>query len=329
VRDYEALGNRLRDVLLGGDIQVIKNLAHLSGRMQTAEPGSQPAICFVVEKGLYPIALEALRGDGVTGYWLEKAPVWRRLAINGSRRFPLFQDEETREGPINCLVVEADASGMVSDLNVQVGPIPGVREEARELIDYLGKQTTVCIGKIGRIWCEGGNVYKSVSVSGELPTEGEVCKGSFRQAMSDMLTAGEPWHLVHHAGHSHYDAVNDYGYVLLPGESRDVVHELDYVGATEFAKWLSRTRFVYMSSCLGSSQDFVFNLCMHGVPALAGFRWNIDDEMAKRHSQTFYEELFRRRSIEEALFWTWNRMYGRHRANRVWASSQLVMQYSV
>ncbi|MDM0002833.1 CHAT domain-containing protein [Variovorax sp. J22P240] len=91
----------------------------------------------------------------------------------------------------------------------------------------------------------------------------------------------------------------------------------------EFADWLSRTRFLYLSSF--ASQDFVLNLCARGVPALASFRWNIDDSMARRHSQAFYEELFQRRSIEDALFRAWNRMFGQYRVDRVWASMQLVM----
>lgn len=333
-RDYKLLGEKLREVLLEGDKQVMKNLANISGRMSVAMADgaeSSPAICFIVEKGLYPIALEAIRGgDGSTHYWLERAPVWRRLAINGARKFPLFRDPETRDKPINCLLVEADTSGMVKPLNLKVDPIPAVSPEAQSLIDCLNSQTTVRIGKIGRIWCSGGRVFKSVSTR-EALDEDRVpvpCEGSFRNAMRDMLTTGEPWHLVHYAGHSHYDPENDYGYVVLPGKSLEVLHEPDYVGTIEFAKWLNRTHFVYMSSCEGSAQDFAFNLCQHGVPALTGFRWVVKDDMAKLHSETFYEELFRCRSIEEALYFTWNHMYGCHPMDRVWASSQLVMQYA-
>ncbi len=329
-REYEALGDRLRNVLLEGDIEVIKDVARLSDRMSTAKPGSQPKICFIVEKGLYPIALEALRGKEsptMTHYWLQKSLVWRQLAVR-TPQFPLFHDPETREGPINCLVVEADTSGMVKQWNdLQFESIPGVKQEADWLVDHLRTQSNVRVGKIGRIWCDGGKVFTSVS-AGTRSAPAEACDGSFRDAMSAMLMDDEPWHLVHYAGHSHYDADDDFGYVLLPGRTQAVLHEPDYVGTTDFARWLSRTRFVYMSSCRGSSQDFVFNLCLHGVPALAGFRWNIEDTMAGEHSKTFYENLFKRRSIDDALHQTWNYMFGRYRKNRVWAATQLVMQYA-
>jgi hypothetical protein len=100
----------------------------------------------------------------------------------------------------------------------------------------------------------------------------------------------------------------------------------EYVGTPEFAKWLVQTRLVYMSSCRGSSQDFVFNLCKQAIPAVTGFRWDIEDASADKHSRRFYEELFRMRSIEDALRETWIHTFGQDRESKVWASSQLVMQ---
>ncbi len=326
--DYEKLGDRLRGVLLEADIEVIKDLATVCGHMQSQlqQPGAIPAICFVVDKGLHPIALEALRQRSRNDdyYWLQKAPVWRRLALNGSSRFPLFTGSEAVDSPINCLVVEAAAAGKVEGLGIELAEIPGVKEESLSLMADLRKKSKVPIGKICRIRCRFAKVVRSIrNESGEWQRQ---YFDSFSDALRDTLTSGEPWQLVHYAGHSYYDADNDYGYFVLPGDPRRASGELDYVGVTEVAQWLSRTRFVYMSSCKSASQDFVFSLCAQGVPALAGFRWGIEDKSAIEHSRNFYRGLFEHRSIEAALFKTWNHMYGRHRGERVWASSQLVMQ---
>jgi hypothetical protein len=206
--------------------------------------------------------------------------------------------------------------------------LQAVRAEVQWLDHHLRNQNTVPIGRIGRVWVENGQVMTSISAASQHPQDVEPVpqRGSFRRVLSDMFAEKEPWHLVHYAGHSHY--ADKLGYLVLPhvGSAADDDAEPDYVGSSDFARWLRRTRFMYLSSCRGSSQGFVYDLCKQRVPAVAGFRWNIDDDKAQRHSQTFYEELFATRSIEAALFAAWNHMYGRHRKNPVWAASQLVLQ---
>jgi hypothetical protein len=326
-RDYQKIGERLCKVLLASNVRIIRDLGRLEG-ITGQRQGAQLALCFVVEKAVYPIALEALR-DGYGDdrhYWLERAPLWRQLDLP-VREYPLFQDPETREGPIDCLVVEANTSGEVSKWGLSFDPLPGVEAETQWLVNHLRRQDTVKVGKIGRIWQKGDTVLTSVSQGSETPRP-QPGNGCFAKMLREMLVDSGPWHLVHFAGHSHYDIENDWGYVLLPGrptnDGRPAVP--DYVGTPEFAKWLVQTRLVYMSSCRGSSQDFVFNLCNHAIPAVTGFRWNIEDTIADEHCRTFYEELFHRRSIEDALYKTWNHMFGIDRESKVWASSQLVMQ---
>jgi hypothetical protein len=325
-RDYEAIGENLICLLLSN-----KDIALDLGALQQLSrerAGSQIAICFVVDEGAYPIALEALRGAGTSSrkYWLEWAPIWRQLDNMTARRTALFQDAETRDDPIDCLVVEADAEGKVDNLGLDLQALRGVEDEARWLVQHLRAQRGVKIGRIGRIRVRQGQVQTSVSDSGADPNQ--VQPGTFAEVLEELLTQQGPWHLVHFAGHSHYDDADRTGYVILPGPPPAAGEQTspEPVGTRRFAKWLAQTQLVYMSSCRGSSPAFVYDMCTREVAAVTGFRWNIKDDTAVHHSRRFYEELFKRRSIEEALHHTWNHMYECYSKDRVWISSELVMQ---
>jgi CheY-like chemotaxis protein len=321
---YESIGERLSDLLLGGNCRIIRDLGRIEGIRQSLD--AQVALCFVTEKAVYPIALEALRDgyDADRHYWLERAPLWRQLDQR-ALEYPLFQDAETRSGAINCLVIAAGTAGAVPGWGANFGPIPGALEEARWLVDHLRSQRGV--QKICRIQQDDNGQVRSWTSEGA-QTHERLENGSFAEVLGTALTQGGPWHLVHFAGHTHYDTGREWGYVLLPGTPRHDGGpvELDVVSTPRFAKWLARSRLVYMSSCDSSSDDFVFALCKQAVPAVTGFRWGIEDQTALEHCKHFYVQLFQRRSLEHAMFSTWNHMYERDRANRIWASSQLVMQ---
>ena len=328
--DYQRIGDELRKIFLEGDLSVVKSIARLGERIERERPGAHASLCFVVDESHYPIALEALRNGEVRGdhyYWLERAPLWRQVALRDRRQKPLFEDPGTRDGPINCLIVEANAEGRVKELRASFESLPGVKEEADALASFLHGQATTKVGKIGRISQRASGVHVSLSTAGS-PVPPLAQAGSFREVLQDLLAGDDPWHLVHFAGHSHYDIKHDWGYVVMPGRRTPGSRPAppDYIGAPDFAAWLSRTRFIYMSSCMGSSQDFVFQLCKHDVPAVAGFRWPIEDKDAVAYSEAFYRALFARRSIEAAVHDTWLHLYGQHRGKSTWASSQLVMQ---
>jgi DNA-binding NarL/FixJ family response regulator len=317
--EYRALGELLRDVLIRGNLDVNEDIGFARGMMFSQNRNSIPSIRFIVESGIHLIAFEAIV-DNQGDYWMQRAAVWRQLDLRIGQ-FPLYQDEGTRAGPINTLIIEANAEGRVAALGLDFPLLAGVSEEADWLENLLRTQAGRRIGKIGRIRrdAESGEIVTSVSNRTGTPKLAR-SKDTFPAILRKMLEDGEPWHIVHYAGHSHYDAKSDSGFVILPGQPPDPL------STTEISSWLSRSRFVYMSSCLGSSQDFVFNLCKSNVPAVAGFRWNVDDGMAREHSRTFYQELLARRSLEGAFVETWKQMYGKYKMDRVWAAPELIVQ---
>ena len=63
-------------------------------------------IRFVVERDFHPIVLEALKEAGQQ-YWMLRVPIYRRVK-EPTNRYALYQDEETRESPINCIIIQAD-----------------------------------------------------------------------------------------------------------------------------------------------------------------------------------------------------------------------------
>ena len=263
---------------------------------------------FHVEKTAHPIILEALFQEDENAYWMLKSPIYRALRVCGEV-YPLFEDLETRKKEINCLIIESDVpeDGYARAINKSLKKLENVSKESAWLEQYLkDHKGQFKIGKIKRI--------------------NEIPKGvTFRKHLQNTLE-NDVWHLVHYAGHSHYDGKKGEGHVFFPGE--DFV---DAVDIKEFSKWLrdAKTGFVYLSSCHSSEEAFAFELAQNRIPAIIGFRWDIDDEMATDHTKKFYEHLFKEtRSLEYAFLETRKEMHDHYQDNRIWAAPVLVLQIS-
>lgn len=270
-------------------------------------------IRFVVDKMIHPVAVEALL-DQKEEYYMLYSPTYRTIQMEGVRS-PLFADNETREKPINCLIIEANTSGRVLDIKDSQGEelelehLVNVRKESREIKKYL--TTNKAKFKIGEI----GHLTQSSK------------KQSYFDRMEDALTEHGPWHLVHFAGHSYYDKANDTGYIFVPGPTGPKA-----VSADGFAMnlRLADTRFVYLSSCKSGGADFVYELAKKEIPSILGFRWDIEDAEAAEHAQLFYKNLFDEEKIlEYAFFRTRTKMYSRHPGHRIWCAAMLIIQKKV
>ena len=114
------------------------------------------------------------------------------------------------------------------------------------------------------------------------------------------LLVAETWHLVHFAGHSYYDETDKKGYVLVPERlSTGPCRSKQGILCLAFG---DVPRFVYLSSCESSADEFVFELANAGIPAVAGFRWGVTEDSAFDYAMSFYGHLFKERSLEVA-FW--------------------------
>jgi len=272
------------------------------------------SIRFYVNRQMHPLILEALNeySGGHREFWMLKTPICRKYDIGiGKLRFPpLFEDEETRTKSLNCLIIKAVVSGWADEINKNLQSLKNIEPEANkiELLSqqYARKPTNVKIDVL----------------------EGDVSE----EAVQTKLENGTIWHIVHFAGHSYYvPCENNHsqgcGFVALQ-KDKGCQTRVQSVPIKLFGNWLrkARTRFVYMSSCDSSNDDFVYELASNGIPAVLGFRWDLEDSIAAEHVEHFYKNLFQLRSLEYAFMSTRQKMYYLHKMHNIWAAPMLMMQ---
>jgi hypothetical protein len=270
-------------------------------------------IRFIVEKDIHPLVLESLveKNAGRSNFWMLKAHIYRKVALSSfedARLKPLYEDEETREGKINCLIIESNVEGWDEEIYEELELLKNVPEESKWLEEHLNEnQHSFALDKVVR-----------------LPNK-DFPAPVTREKVENVLTDGTHWHLVHYAGHSFYDSRNKkgVGYLFFQG-SKGVERE----NIEKFSGWLreAKTRFIYMSSCHSSEEDFVFELAEKGIPSAIGFRWDIDDPKAFEHTRIFYKHLFRLRSLEYAFLNTRQDMHAAKENHIIWAAPMLIMQ---
>jgi hypothetical protein len=244
------------------------------------------------------------------------APIYRRLQNeSGTKRYPLFQSVDGYEPPINCLIIESEVdqylppvSGDIHGDGLIVRSLPQVRVEAEWVEDFLKTNKSVFgIGEIKRI-------------------NKESCgpDGLLRTVERELTNGRISWHLIHYAGHCHTDGNTKKGYLVFPGEKYAEPVELEM-----FSTWLKDARFVYLSGCASSEEEFVFELAKSYVPAVFGFRWKVRDDEAPECAKSFYQNFFKgTRSLEYAFSLTQADMRKRFKERRIWANPMLILQFS-
>jgi hypothetical protein len=278
---------------------------------------------FAVQDTLHPIAVEALkRRHEDEDSWMLQTAVYRgqRPHTDGRGLEPrgLFQDEQTRDQPINFLIIEADVPNKVivsaKDLDLKLNALPNLKKEVTAvgtLLSDLKKEGRPMVGKVRMI-------KKETVPAGS----------SFQKHVEDVLQEGA-WHIVHYAGHTYYDFQHQVGYLFFPGSDGG----LEPVRIDLFAHFLSKadTRFVFLSSCEGAQQDFIYHLAKERIPAIMGFLWNVGDAKAGEYAESFYRHLLggKERSLEYACLEAKKEMHAKYEENPIWASPVLVMQVGV
>ena len=312
IQEYPEWMEAFRD--LGGDLTklLIRSDGDFSMHLGIARGKARDEnlrIRFSIDRDVHPVALEALLKPEPQGqFWMLEVPVSRRLNT-AAWRPPLFQDEVTRTGPLNCLIVEADAGGYVPGLK-NLPELKHVPIECQWLEGFLKESN----GSNRRVRFDRVERVSRATVNGS----------PFRDRVRELLNDGTEWHVVHYGGHSYYDADKGAGYIFLPGENR-----IEAIDIAEFVDWLksARASFVCLSSCRSSHDAFAFELAQKQVPALLGFRWEIDDSAANEHTQTFYKELLTGEpSLELAFQRTRKQMHLKDKANRIWAAPMMILQ---
>ncbi len=299
------IGEVLVREILHKNPEVMSYYTQLSGEVGGCE---NFRIRFNTDEDAYPLNLEAILvpcGQEIDDFWMLKAPVCRRLSVGDSKRYPLFEDPDKEETlrNINCLVIKADVHGWEKQSKLELKKLKNISLEADQLTTRLRNLADKHIIGECRIIPEGD----------------AMCT---REAVKEVLKSGKQWHLVHYAGHSHYTA-DDNGYVFFSSEGRP-----DAVDIQHFAQWLRQagTQFVYLSSCESSKLKFVRELVKKAVPAVIGYRWDIDDDKAAEHADIFYDHLFKEQSLEYAFLRTRQQISQKCPEHIIWAAPVLVMQ---
>lgn len=304
-RSFSSLGESLISAFCE-DNKVFGNA--LRKGLKAAGTVENTRVTFVVERGHFHLALEALRLPPHLPPlpWMVRAPLFRNVAGGLPVGAGLFGDNRT---PIRALVVRADASGFVDSQ---------VDDEGRALqLDPLQHVNMEC-KTVAR-------VFEDVAAGGQ-PITVEPFPGPKQACVDrgDLLRCLErDWDLVHFAGHSSYRYIEgreDRGFLYVG--RRDAPVALDIAEITPF---LRKTKLLYLSSCDSANAAFAVEAARAGVPAVVGYRWPVSDRFARMHAHLFYRSLFKHRSIETAFWHTRRAMHRRFEQNPIWAASMLVL----
>ena len=304
------LGKSLHRVVMTADAdgltlrERLKSLCDGKGGIQGAR------IRFIVDQHTYPILLEFVtepshRED--KDFWMLQAPLFRSCKGKVTRP-PLFTDGESRTRNLKCLLIQGATRAFSSE---KLGwGFNRILEAAQEITDL-----TNCLKNL--------NVGTPKVLKYDDPESWNGAK-TFRDAVRVELE-NRDWDLVHYAGHSH--AAEDYSEGWIVFGSRDE----DAVRASDFASWVEKSRFVFLSSCESAGAEFVLKTIEWTVPAIVGFRWPIGDLPAKLFATKFYKYLLDDaevdRHLEYAFFKAKQDLHEAYPAGRpVWASPVLVMQ---
>jgi hypothetical protein len=280
----------------------------LRAGMEDAGGLSNTRVTFIVADALYEIALEAISSPvaELPEPWMIHAPLVRSIAGVVPADTQLFEGPPR---PLRCLILCADASGVVDTLQEEGRPLnlavlSHVRkecEEVRRLFSRVARQL-------------GFEEPRVVGGDDNAPLT--------QERLLDVLREATPWDVVHFAGHSYHSRDN-------PGQASLIVGQRDKpvaVRINEIAPYLRRSKLVYLSSCNSGNAGFAFEAAQQGIPAIVGFRWGVRDDYADIHARLFYRKLFKDRAIDTALWKTRRAMHRFMRDDRTWASSMLVMQ---
>jgi hypothetical protein len=273
--------------------------------LQQAGGEAHARVRFVVKPELHNLALEAVLCPDTHDHWMLYAPIFRFLLDQPSVGALLFEGGQRLE----CLIIEATASGLVADLGEKGMTLSRLKEVEKEC-EWLekeinGQRSQFNIGNVLRLRREDG-------------------KPPLSQQVKEALESHE-WGVVHFAGHSYYDTGSKNGYVFFPGA---VPGSIEKVDVTRFAGWLRRATFTYFSSCDAGAGPFIFSLASQRVSNILGFRWEIKDLLGSAFAQEFYKHLFQTRSLEKAFLKARQQMYEQYPKDRIWAAPILIKQLS-
>ena len=134
-------------------------------------------------------------------------------------------------------------------------------------------------------------------------------------------TEKKSWDIVHFAGHSHFDASKEVGYLFFADGKRASVVRID-----DFYVSLKRPQFVYLSSCNSALDACAFDLIKQSKGSVLSFFYPVQDGKAAKFAQTFYEQFVKKRLSMEYAFKETRFLMKKHDPDdKIWASPILII----
>jgi hypothetical protein len=303
------VGYGIYELLMADNLKSGLELAIMANNQQLGSSGTT-RFRFHLDSETNELLVEALAKPADTKavqYWMRNAPIMRRFEVHGGRP-PLFKDELTRDGTINCLVILGRHDGFSARPPVasEFSELALARTEVAELGDYLA--TNRAGFRLGEL---------CVMRPEDCPA------GSYGQEVRKAL-AQPDWHLIHYAGHSAIAADDGKAYLVLGDGAADLL-DID-----TFAHAAEQARFVFLNSCSSANAPFIAGLAERGIPAVAGYAWPVCDKHAYAFSRKFYHELFEgvdsSRFLEYAFMRSKAHLYDAYPDKLAWAAPLLFMQ---
>lgn len=286
----------------------------LESALRQVDNLEQTRVQFVVDEKVYPICFEAIMSPKAgnenmekSDYWMQHAPLVRHVRCKESDH-TLFQEGLTR--PTNVLIISSNVSGPFNlgkhRTEAPLKKLANVEAECTKLKQHLDqlKVDGVNLGDIRVITSSKNN-----------------CCLDYIQKVLDEKTGDDRWDIVHYAGHSYYDENTGGAYVFF----KDSENFNKAVEIEKFAESLSRTRLLVLSSCASANKGFMFELAKYQIPAVLGFRTEIEDDLARKFSKYFFRNLFELRSIDRAFFQARKELYENDNAHCAWTNPILVL----
>jgi CHAT domain len=265
---------------------------------------SRSRIRVTVNDETHAMLVEALRDSGQSSAesWVLNAPVFRRYAARMAYP-PLFTDEASREGPISCLIIEADEA-------------PGTVEMGNgEIESFL---------RLGCLEQEASEVEKIMRGAGSVVERLRMADTDGRLTDTVLAKLGErQWHVVHFCGH------------VVGGKSEPALvlraASDGLLAIKRLSKSLERTQLLFLNSCRSADTRVVMHAVEQSVSAVLGFQWVIEDQAAFEFATDFYRLLFGQRRephsrLEDALMQARKNAYKRQPEHPSWMAPVLVMQ---
>lgn len=273
-RSFARLSRDLSDLLFSGAADNADCWSKFSRQREEAGGMGHMRVRVTVDDEMHTLMLEALRDPSAASLadcWILNAPMYRHAMPRGNE--PLFRDAESRNGPVNALVVQADAAPgnipLGEDRVLELDELPHAATEAAELEALLRRHA-------------GGSVRRlDLGDADPAPPAERLLRALVDEAPP------QGWHLVHFCGH----AVN----VRPLGAS--LVLRADRGGALpvhRLATALAHTQFLFLSACHSTKDPTVLRALEQQVPAVLGYQWKVRDERACNFARLFYGALFER-----------------------------------